>query len=165
MKIRDLSFRQIQVIIATIGWLVWIVIGFIYDRSNTRFGFSTLVGILFLWLICYGFVRGIVLLVESPSFVAEKLRKKKAAKAQRELLKMVLGHTSVSRSTPRCSLCAEPLKLEESHEVPSGLPRCYLGTVCKSCGRIECYSCRGGVGLPCSLCSGSVNPVYEHLIK
>ena len=70
-----------------------------------------------------------------------------------------------AKSGPRCSRCRTSLKLEVSTAVPSGLPRCYLGSVCKSCGRIECYNCRGGVGLPCSSCAGEVLPAYEHLFK
>ena len=70
-----------------------------------------------------------------------------------------------AKSGPQCSRCRTSLKLEVSTAVPSGLPRCYLGSVCKSCGRIECYNCRGGVGLPCSSCAGEVLPAYEHLFK
>lgn len=39
----------------------------------------------------------------------------------------------------------------------------YLGTVCGQCGKVECYSCRGGVGLPCSGCGGHVSPAYAKL--
>lgn len=68
-----------------------------------------------------------------------------------------------AKSAPRCSRCGNPLTLEDSTAVPLGLPRSYLGTVCRPCGKIECYKCRGGVGLPCSSCAGAVLPAYQHL--
>lgn len=67
---------------------------------------------------------------------------------------------------PLCASCRKPLPREEPDAVAIalGLPA-FLGTVCRTCGRIECYRCRGGVGLCCSSCGGAVSPAYDHLFR
>jgi hypothetical protein len=70
---------------------------------------------------------------------------------------------------PVCAKCRRSLPLEEPDAADLAfmrhmrMPTCYLGTVCQACGKIECYSCRGGPGLPCSTCGGSVSPAYAHM--
>jgi hypothetical protein len=75
------------------------------------------------------------------------------------------------KKVPICSTCGKPLprdhdldrnfyvnSLERAIKQFSG--GLYLGTLCQKCGKVECYSCRGGVGLPCSACKGAVSPAY-----
>jgi hypothetical protein len=77
---------------------------------------------------------------------------------------------------PVCSNCGQDLERDrdlDQHackriidrtllDVSGGL---YLGTVCRECGKVECYTCRGGVGLPCSACHGKVTPAYDKLFR
>lgn len=63
----------------------------------------------------------------------------------------------------KCDRCHRPLRAEDPDPVKLrlGMPRAYLGTVCTKCGRIECYTCRGGVGLACSKCGGGVDGAFQ----
>lgn len=77
---------------------------------------------------------------------------------------------TVTLSGPTCGRCKKPLTLEDEPGDPFGrrlkqtTGSCYLATVCKQCGWIECYKCRGKVGAPCSKCNGSVSPAYKRLL-
>lgn len=78
---------------------------------------------------------------------------------------------AVTFSGPTCGRCKQPLTLEEDDPFdPFGqrmkqiTGSCYLATVCKQCGWIECYKCRGKVGAPCSKCNGSVSPAYKRVL-
>ena len=75
-----------------------------------------------------------------------------------------------------CSTCGRQLDRDTALESESRLSAperalklhsggLFLGTVCESCGNVECYSCRGGVGLPCSRCGGTASPAYAKLFS
>jgi hypothetical protein len=72
---------------------------------------------------------------------------------------------SVLSTAPRCYRCGNPLELGPQPLVPlqALLPATFLGSVCKSCSAVECYKCRGGVGLACSKCGGEVMPAYQKM--
>jgi RNase P subunit RPR2 len=65
---------------------------------------------------------------------------------------------------PVCERCQKPLTMEDpdAFKIQHRMPSAYLGTVCMNCGKVECYRCRGGVGLPCSWCSGEVDGAFVH---
>jgi hypothetical protein len=83
----------------------------------------------------------------------------------RALQAQVLESPLSTPNAPLCAACHQPLPREGADlpPAPPGLPPAFLGTVCRSCARIECYGCRGGVGLPCSSCGGAVSPAYHHM--
>jgi hypothetical protein len=97
------------------------------------------------------------------------------AKTDQEALEE--GGESKARKSTRpavCSTCRKPLQRDHSLDSGYGLSEIeralrsysgglYLGTVCQQCGKVECYSCRGGVGLSCSNCGGDVSPAYSRL--
>lgn len=78
------------------------------------------------------------------------------------ILENLRSLTAVKR--PICERCGKPLRMEDRDQtkILIGIPSAYLGTVCMRCNRVECYQCRGGIGLPCSRCGGEVDGAFVH---
>ena len=79
---------------------------------------------------------------------------------------MSTAPSGVAKLSPICGKCGKSLRMEES--IPGDPTQCltglsYLATVCKSCGWVECYACRGKIGAACSKCGGDVTPAFERL--
>jgi hypothetical protein len=61
---------------------------------------------------------------------------------------------------PNCSVCRSALT-RLTPPPGSMLRPVYLGVVCRTCGWIECKSCKGSPSdAPCPLCASAVMPAY-----
>jgi len=150
-----------------------------WKSQSLRFGLTipTMLGLSFLFWLFYGqYARSLKHKV-IPSEIPDVLRRFGLVKMREAGYSQLYAETeweqvtgkkiaSILHKGPFCCRCAKPLELERqdlSDPLQRVLPMTFLGTVCKICRTVECYRCRGGVGLPCSKCGGDISPAYQKL--